>query len=61
MEGLVDRFKQLKLRPWSDFLDTERFKPPENMEKLQIRLVTNLNYYAVNYLLIALGLFILAA
>ena len=60
MNKLGDQFKQMKLRPWSDFLDTERFKIPDGLEKIQIRLVTNLNYYAINYLVVGTVLFVLA-
>mmetsp|Transcript_574 Transcript_574/g.810 ORF Transcript_574/g.810 Transcript_574/m.810 type:complete len:206 (-) Transcript_574:25-642(-) len=56
----LDQFKQLKLRPWDDFLDTKRFKLPEDANKLWARLITNMNYYAINYLSIGLIFLLLA-
>lgn len=50
----TDRFRNLKLRDWNDFVETGRFKLPDSPEKMKTRVFTNLNYYAVNYLAIGL-------
>ena len=52
MTEMTERIKNGQLRDWSDFIETGRFKIPSDMDKLTLRLGTNVNYYIVNYLII---------
>lgn len=52
MQQLADQYRQFKLRPWDDFLNFQRFKVPEDPNKALTRVITNLNYYAVNYVIV---------
>lgn len=52
LQAAVAQYQQFKLRPWDDFLNFNRFKVPEDPNKALTRVITNLNYYAVNYVIV---------
>eukprot|EP01094_Clydonella_sp_ATCC50884_P028351 TRINITY_DN8477_c0_g1_i1.p1 TRINITY_DN8477_c0_g1~~TRINITY_DN8477_c0_g1_i1.p1 ORF type:complete len:223 (+),score=65.17 TRINITY_DN8477_c0_g1_i1:342-1010(+) len=54
MDQIKSKLGQWELREWRDFADIGRFKLPTGAT-LQPRVVTNVQYYAVNYLVIALA------
>ncbi|KAK7497116.1 hypothetical protein BaRGS_00011646 [Batillaria attramentaria] len=47
-----------RVRPWSDFLNTKRFKMPGSLGPVPKRIVKNVDNFQGNYVFVFLGLFI---
>jgi len=45
-----------KIRPWSTFFSTSRFKSPASAQRLPRRVVQNVEYFQTNYLFVFVGL-----
>ncbi|KAI2591289.1 RABAC1 isoform 5, partial [Pan troglodytes] len=48
--------RRATIRPWSTFVDQQRFSRPRNLGELCQRLVRNVEYYQSNYVFVFLGL-----
>ncbi|XP_025103026.1 prenylated Rab acceptor protein 1-like [Pomacea canaliculata] len=47
-----------RVRPWSEFINTKRFKMPNSLSPLPTRIVKNIDTFQGNYLFVFLGLVI---
>ena len=48
--------KRSKIRPWSEFLDVNRFSKPKTSSEIYTRFTKNVELYQANYVFIFVGL-----
>ena len=55
-DWVINRRKTV--RPWSEFLNTNRFQKPTSIANVGSRAIKNIEYFMSNYLFVFLGLIV---